>query len=287
MTHFSFHLKGSNNQSCVSELSATEVEKLLRSATVHHQNYRREEHYFYKDEKDTVDGCDLRHQRGHYGNHLLRNNMTEKDLNWRENRQRKPVAEYCCGSHDSHYRRKDEKNNHGNLREGHRLGNHRGLGNHYGNQKDHHYSSYQENCVQEDTRASRHNNGTIGRNSIVNGGRANCCPPPRSHDQEVVSARQPQLCYTPSSYILLQDYVSVDEEELYCFNQPAYYSHDENQPTALFSGPTHSDGVPSPLYEDDTPYTILNAMDTTSSKLLRTYVSQGKFPYKCSLNFFK
>lgn len=98
---------------------------------------------------------------------------------------------------------------------------------------------------------------------MANSGTANGFPPPRSHDEEVVSGYQPQLCYTPANYIPLRDYISVDEEEMYCFNSPSYHSHDGNPHTVLYSDPTHSDRVPSPLYGDDTPFTILNAMDTT------------------------
>uniref|UniRef100_A0A8P4G2K8 Palmdelphin n=1 Tax=Dicentrarchus labrax TaxID=13489 RepID=A0A8P4G2K8_DICLA len=263
--------EGSHDQSRASELSANEVEQLLRSATVHrqvnHQNpSRREEHCFYnrQGERDRMEECDLRQQGGHYGRNLLRNNLTEKYFSRRENWQRKPGAEHHYGHQESHYRGQEERNNQSNLREGHRLGNHKGLEHHHSNQKACHYSSYQaRNChsVQEDRLASQHANGIIRSNSRVNGSRANGCPPPRSHDQEVVSAYQPQLCYTPANYIPLRDYISVDEEEVYC--PPSYHSHDGNQPTALYSGPTHSDRVPSPIYGDDSPYTILNAIETT------------------------
>ncbi|XP_029970796.1 palmdelphin-like [Salarias fasciatus] len=67
-------------------------------------------------------------------------------------------------------------------------------------------------------------------------------PPPRPHGQEVVTVSQPQLCYTPAQHIPLADYVSVDEEQL---------------------GSAHCDRARSPLYGDDAPYTILNAVDTT------------------------
>lgn len=259
----------------MSELSANEVEQLLRSATVHrqanHRNYhqnhsRRQELCFYnsQDERDRVEGGDLRCQRGHYGNHVLRNNMTDKDFSCRENWPRNPGVEPHYGHEESHYRRQEERNNQSNLREGHRLGNYKGLGHHYGNQKDGQYSSYQvRKCVQEDRPAGRYNNGIIGSKGIVNGGRANGCSLPRSHDQEVVSPYQPQLCYTPANYIPLKDYISVEEEELYCFSPPSYHSHDGNPATALYSGSTHSDRVPSPLYGDDTPYTIINTVETT------------------------
>ncbi|XP_029309899.1 palmdelphin-like [Cottoperca gobio] len=263
--------EGSHDQSCVSELSANEVEQLLRSATVHRQvkqqNYhqnssRREEQCFYnhQDERGGVEGFDLRNQRGHHGNYVLRNNMTEKDC--RENWQRKAGEEHHCGHQESHYRRQEERNNQSNVREAHRLGSHKGVGHHYGNHKDGHHSSYQVtngHGVQEDRPASHHTTSIIKSNSVVNGGRTNDCPPPRSHDQEAVCAYQPQLCYTPANHIPLSDYISVDKEELYSCSTPSYH----RPPTALYSGPAHSDRVPSPLYGDDHPYTILNAIDTT------------------------
>ncbi|GLD61836.1 palmdelphin-like isoform X2 [Lates japonicus] len=257
---------GSHDQTSVTELSASEVKQLLRSATTHrqvnYQNYhqdpsRKEDHCFYDhpDERDKVEGRDLRNQGGHYGNHILR----------------KPQGEYRYGHQESHYNRQEERHNQSNLMEGHHLGDHKGAGFHYGKQKDHHYSSYQvRRChsVQENWPSAHHSNGVIRSNSRVNGGRPNGCPPPRSHDQEAVSAYQSQLCYTPANYIPLRDYISVDEEQLYCYNPPSYQSCSQtgtshNQSTPLYSGPTHSDRVPSPLYGDDTPYTILNTIETT------------------------
>lgn len=255
----------------MSELSAIEVEQLLRSATVHRQinqqnhqqtHSRREEHCFYnhQHERGRLNGCDLRDQGQRYSSHLLRSNTTEKDLGW----PRKPGPEHHYGHQESHYRRQEERNNQSNLRESHRLGNYKALGHHYGNQKDHYYSSYHvRNCAQEDRPTSRHTNGIIRSNSMVNAGRANGCPPPRSHDQEVVSAYQPQLCYTPANYIPLRDYISVDEEELYCFCPASNNSDDRNPPTDVYSGSTHSHRVPSPLYEDNAPFTILNTVDAT------------------------
>ncbi|XP_040911513.1 palmdelphin-like isoform X2 [Toxotes jaculatrix] len=257
--------EGSRDLSCMSELSAREVEQLLRSATIHrqvnHQNpSRREEHCFYnhQDEGDRVGGCHIRDQGGHYSNNVLSNNTTEKD--W----QRKPRDEPRYGHQENHYSWQEERRNLSNWREGLHFGNHKRVGFHYGNQKDHHYSSYPvRNChsVHEHQPANHHSNGVIRSNSRVNGGRPNGCPPPRSHDQEAVSAYQPQLCYTPANHIPLSHYISVDEEELYCYGPPFHHSH--SQPTALYSGHTPSDRVPSPLCTDDTPYTILHTMETS------------------------
>ncbi|XP_028283881.1 palmdelphin-like [Parambassis ranga] len=258
--------EGSTDESCVSELSATEVEQLLRSATVHnqvkHQNLcqnpsRREEHCFYshQEERDTVEGHDLRNQGGHYGHHVLKHNIAEKDFNGREK---------WLDEHRYHYSRQECRNNHSNLRQSHHLGHH------YGNQQDDHHSSYQvRNChsVQGGGPVSHHSNGIIRSSSWINGSRPNGYPPPRSHDQRGVSFYQPQLCYTPANYIPLADYISVDEQE-HSYKTPSYQSNSQtenshNQSTALYHGPSHTDRVPSPLYGDDTPYTILNIMETT------------------------
>lgn len=83
----------------------------------------------------------------------------------------------------------------------------------------------------------------------------------------MVTGYQPQLCCPPANYIPLRDYISVDEEELNHYSSSYYQSHSRpknghNQSTA-HSGPVHKHRVPSPLYRDDTPYTILNTLDTT------------------------
>ncbi|XP_068427390.1 palmdelphin-like [Clinocottus analis] len=269
--------EGSHDQSCVSELSANEVEQLLRSTTVHcklnHQNRhlnhsRREEHCFYKqqDERDKVEGFDLRNQSGYYGHHLLRNTISEQDFNRRENCQRKPGVEYGYGHQESTYNRQEERNNQSNLMEGHRLGNYKRVGYPFGNQNDRHYNSYQaRNChrVPEDRPAYHHTSSSIKSNGVIRGGRANDCPPPKSHGQETESAYPAQLCYTPANYIPLRDYISVDEEELYCYSPPSYPNHDGRPPTGTYSGPGNSERVPSPIYGDNIPYTKLNAMETT------------------------
>lgn len=252
----------------MSELSASEVEQLLRSASVHHQlkpqNYhqnhsRKEEPRFYNSHGER----DMRRQRGWYGNHI-RNNMMDKDFNSRENWSREHGVAPNYGHKENSHRKQEERNNQSNFRESHRRDNYKGFGHHYGNQEDGQSRLYQlSNSVHEDWPASICNSGLSRSNSVVNGGRANGCLTPISHDQKVVSPCQPQLCYTPLNHIPLRDYISVDEEELYCLSPPYCHSHDGNPVTALYSSSTHSDRVPSPLFGDDTPYTILNAVDTT------------------------
>ncbi|XP_030016783.1 palmdelphin-like [Sphaeramia orbicularis] len=242
--------EGSHDRRNVSELSANEVEQLLKSASelrqVKHQNYQRTNngsnngHCFYNHQKDRrqVESRDLRNPGRRFS---LRENREEE--NW----QRNPLG----GSFCDHYsqQRTEERNNQSNYH----FPNHRGDGHH----NDQLYTSYQQRnhqSVQED----RHNLSSRSfRGSVsMNGVRANGCPPPRSHDQEAVSAYQPQLTYTPDKYIPLSDYVTVDEEDLYCYNPPSHRHN--NPPSAL-----RCDRVPSPLYRDDTPYTILNALETT------------------------
>lgn len=247
--------EGSHDRSNVSELSATEVEQLIKSAAdlrqVKHQNYQRinngssDGHCFYNRQKERrqVESHDLRNPGRRFS---LRNNR--EDENW----QRNPLG----GSFCDHYSRQrtEERNNQSNYR----FTNHRGNGHH----NDQQYASYLQRTrwsVQEE----RHNlSSTSFRGSVsMNGVRANGCPPPRSHDQEAVSAYQPQLTYTPENYIPLSDYVSVDEEDLYCYNPPSHRNN--NPPGAPYTAPPRCDRVPSPIYGDDTPYTILNALETT------------------------
>ncbi|XP_035491258.2 palmdelphin isoform X2 [Scophthalmus maximus] len=256
--------QGSHDLSCRSELSAREVEQLLRGATVHRrvnqqnyqqnyqknyqqnyqknyqQNYqqnfhqtpsRREEHCFYnhQDEGDNVDGRDLSNQGRRHGNNTVETSSSCRLRNRQD-------YEHHSGYQEGPYCRQEERRN---LKDSHRVGNHRDVGLHHGNLKAHHYSS---------------NQGQEGRPSRSS--RSNGCPTPRSHDQEAVSAHQPQLCYTPANQIPLSDYISVDTEELYCYSLPPYHS-------ALYGGPAPSDRVPSPLCGEDTPYTIINAVATT------------------------
>ncbi|XP_033961100.1 palmdelphin-like isoform X1 [Pseudochaenichthys georgianus] len=258
--------EGSHDQGCVSELTANEVEHLLRSATMLRQVKQQNVHLSHsrsfsnhQQRRGEEERFDLRDQQRYYGIHPIRDNMTEKDC--RGKCLEKAVADQSS-SHDSHYRRHEDRNNKSNMREGHRHGSHKGMRDHDGNQKDCHHSSHNVrngHRVQEDRPASHHKT-SIGRsNRVVNGGRARDCPPPRSHDQEAVSAYQPQLSYTPANHIPLSDYISVDEEELYSCKPASYH----RPSTAMYTGPAPSDRVPSPLYGDDTHYTILNAIDTT------------------------
>lgn len=225
-----------------------------RQAKYHQDHNRRNGHCFYNNQDNTDRGeqFDLRNQREQHSDHVLRNHMAEKEFSCRENY---PEAgyQYCCEENGD--RRQEERNNLINHTEGHNLGNYNRLGNHYGNDKDGYCGSCKlRNCVQGDQPASHYNNSNS--DSWVNGGRTNGCSLPRSRDQEIVSPHQPQLCYTPANYIPLKDYISVDEEKLY------WLGHDDPAAT-IDSGSTDSDRVPSPLYTDDTPYTILNVVDTT------------------------
>ncbi|KAM3605313.1 uncharacterized protein V6R79_023735 [Siganus canaliculatus] len=279
--------EGSHDQSSVSVLSANEVEHLLRSATLHrqtsnrrnnhHQNHRKREERCFgsgQEERGRVESYDARlqsghdggghdggshdrgghdgggHDRGgHDGKRLLRNELTEKDFSYKT-----PSTEHHWSHVENQYRRQEERNNQSNLRGGRLLGNYQGLGNRYGNPKDEHHGWYQvRNCVQEHRPGSRRSNGVVRSNSWVSGSRGDGRPLPRSHDQKVAFPDQSELCYTPANYIPLRDYLSVDDEELYCFCPPDAASGDS----------AHSDRVPSPLYGDDTPFTILSAMDTT------------------------
>ncbi|CAL8369074.1 unnamed protein product [Boreogadus saida] len=101
--------------------------------------------------------------------------------------------------------------------------------------------------------------------------RTNGSPAPRSHDQEAASPWRPELCYTPANHIPLSDYVSVEEEELFLYSPPSSHSDSQSEASpngdrqfpAFFYGPAESKRAPSPLYEADTPFTILSAMETS------------------------
>lgn len=231
--------QGSNDLSSSSRLSAREVEELLKSATVHrkanhrnlrHNHPRQEKQSFYNNQQET-EGADLKHHRGYHGNNMTKNIFTSRGSY---------MGLEPCHGHKENPRKSQEEwvnqSNHGNR-------------NSRSNHNDVYNSSYQDNnCVLENWPAGHHKNSKGG----ANGG-----PLPRSQFQEVLSPRQPQLCYTPASYIPLSDYVSVDEDELFCF------SPDGSTATAVYSGPAHLDRAPSPLYAEDTPYAILNSVDTT------------------------
>lgn len=235
--------KGSNDLSNASKLSANEVEELLKSATVHRQANYRNPHQnhprwgkpgFYNNQQETeVEGADFQNHRGHHGNNMSKNIFTS--------RESYIGFEPQYGHKENQYRTQDERVNHSNDNNRYNHGNH----------KDVYNSLYHvKNCVLENWPASHHENSVDS--STANGG-----PLPRSQNQEVLSPRQSQLCYTPASYIPLSDYITVDEEELFCF------SPDGSTATATYSGSAYSKQVPSPLYADDTSYTILNSVDTT------------------------
>ncbi|XP_068197047.1 palmdelphin isoform X2 [Antennarius striatus] len=243
-------LKESLDLRHVSELSANEVKQLLQSASMHyhtkhhnanHQPHcRSKESWSYSDcgEGDRACGCDLRQQTTCHSSHLFRNNVLEKHLTCSDQWLGKPGVEHLGSHQESRYSWQEVRNNRSNLTNYNKLG--------HNDQKDRSYSScLVDNCHQEDSHSVHQTNGNCRSNSLVNGGQVNGSRLPRLHDQKVANDYQPQLYYTPASYIPLRDYISVDEDKLYCVN-PSSYAR-----------------VPSPLYADDTPYTILNTLDST------------------------
>ncbi|XP_075993293.1 uncharacterized protein LOC142988139 [Genypterus blacodes] len=259
--------EGSHEQVCMPELSANEVEQLLRSATEHrhinHQTHRRRQghcHGNQQDERDDGQGGRLGNYRGRQAdNRLHRNNVAEEDIS-RMNAQkknRKDKADEWQSSctphrhHDGYNNIQEERSYQGHLPEGH----------HHGNNKREGPRNTNGLITQKEKNANYHANGAITHSSRTNGTRANGCPPLIPHDLEVVSARQPELCYTPANYIPLRDYVNVEEEELYCYT-PLKCKVENNQSKLRYAGPAHSDRGPSPICCDDTPFTILNTMET-------------------------
>lgn len=201
------------------------MDELLRSATLHRQQNRPRQanQSFHGNQRGTeLEGAELKPHRGLRGNDMTKNTFTSR------------------GSYMGLEHRYGHKENQRKTRnQGNRC-----------NRDDVYSSSYQEkNCVLENWPAGHYN-------SVSRGG-ASGGPPPRAQNQEVLSPQQPQLCYTPASDIPLSDYVSVDEDELFCF------SPDGSTATAVYSDPAHMDRAPSPLYADDTPYTVLHSVDTT------------------------
>lgn len=228
----------------MSELSASEVEQLLRSASVHrqsktpnyHQNHSRETLYRHQQ-----DGRHIRHQGGQFG--FSTNNTVDKDFSYKE----------------AVYRRPQEQSNLCNF---HRNG-HQDFGRHSDDRGCQSRSYHLTNCVNEYRSASKCNNGLHTNSGETNNGRANGYPTPKLHDQKVVYSCQEELCYTPQNDIPLRDYISVDDKELYCSSSPSVHSHDGIPATALYSSATLCHRVPSPLFGDDVPYTILNSINTT------------------------
>ncbi|XP_005753855.1 palmdelphin-like isoform X3 [Pundamilia nyererei] len=223
--------QASRGQNGVSELSANEVEHLLRNATMHgqakHQNWNRVEEH------------DLRKQPGHYD--VLQRHKADKDSSSNENSQRNPHSEHHYCNQDSCLIKNEGRSQQSNLTEScvTRL-------DHYGNQRDCHCSSYPvTNChrLQEGGSASRQPSGMTRSSSRITEP-SRCCVPLRTHDQEILT--HTRFSYTPC-YIPAIDYIS--EEEHY---RPSLYQSNRQ------TGNRHR----APLTGDDPPCTVLSVLDT-------------------------
>lgn len=203
----------------------------------YHQNHSRRE-ILYRHHQD---GRGIRHQPGQFG--FSANNMVDKDFGYTNTTLRRPQEQ--SNQCDFHHNGYQDFGRHGNDRGCHRR-------------------SYPlTNCVNECRSASKCNNGLHRNSGVTNVGRANGYPTPKSHDPKAAYPCQAELCYTPQNDIPLRDYISVDDKELYCSNSPSTHSHEGIPATALYSSATLRHRVPSPLFGDDVPYTILNAVNTT------------------------
>lgn len=208
------------------------MEQLLRSVSVHRQSKTPLYHQNHSGRgtlyRNHQDGRDIKQQRGQLG---FSTNHTVKDLGYKDVPHRR-LQQQNNHHHFHHDRHQDGQNDEGS----------------------HHWGSYHlTNRVND-----------IHRNSgETNFGRANGYPTPKLEDPKVVHPCHTELRYTPQNDIPLRDYITVDDKELYCSNSPSAHSYEGIPATALYSSATLRHRVPSPLFGDDVPYTILNSVNTT------------------------
>ncbi|XP_027876376.1 uncharacterized protein LOC114146485 [Xiphophorus couchianus] len=223
-------------QNFVTELCASEVKQLLRSATI----YSQPQHHSYLedisgyDEPSLYNNQDTKESKeGHYGSYIHRgkDSIAKKDINHRENWQRRPHDEQCSRTHWD-------------------------LGNHYSNHNIHNDLFQMRNChsIFQDGPTSPHSTGSF-RNRI-NGSRSNHS---LSHDQSQVTACWTEQCHEATRFIS-----AVDEDKRSC----CYTSNSKTETSSSHCSVLHSDHmhcsrVPSHLYANDTPYTILHTADSS------------------------
>ncbi|KAM4727933.1 palmdelphin-like isoform 2-T3 [Anableps anableps] len=221
---------------CVTELSASGVEQLLRSATTYsqpeHQCYLQDirsydEHslYNHQDEKDT--------QGGHSINYVHRGSITKKDINYRENGQR-PHDEHNCST---------------------RSRTHWELSHHYSKHNSNYSLCQMRNCrsILQDRPTGPHS--TIRFRSRINGSRSNHS---LSNDQSETTACWTELCHVATRFI-----PAIDQDKLYCcYLSNSQPENSSNHCTALYSD-LHCSRVPSPLCANDSPYTILHTAESS------------------------
>lgn len=221
----------------VSSLSASEVEELLGSPTVHHQrNYQR----YYQN--PTIKGQHWRNtcHSGHTAvdhkeccvNHLLSNDVTGAGFHSRVNWYDGVQKENHWGHQGNADSRQEKRFDHSTLK--HNMCSLYKMRKCQGFQESHPFSHASTNINY--------------RNSSRYEGHSSACCPPQTCDQDMVSAYQRQICYTTAS-----DNNGVDEGNL--------YSPTSGQ-SGLYIDPDSCERRPSPIYGDDSPYTILNTMDS-------------------------
>ncbi|KAM9789887.1 palmdelphin [Neosynchiropus ocellatus] len=213
----------------MSVLSADEVEQLLRNAAQNKVNQQRSAHNHHRGAPRCC--CNLKDEWGNregplrptFSHHGTSNKTCEREC--REGRS-KITLEELRRARQERQKCREERRNSNCFRCGH---------------KDHLQQS--KCCCVQNSHHGNHHTCRIPRSCSS----VSQCLPPRSHDPEEVSCHHPRLRYTPASHIPLDDYVSVEREQVYCYN----------------GRPAQSDRGPSPLCEDDAPYTILNSLDTS------------------------
>ncbi|KAK7944599.1 hypothetical protein WMY93_000327 [Mugilogobius chulae] len=201
-------LEGSDDQSSVSELSASEVEQLLKSATEHRR----------------------RNQHGNGHACYCRNRHPEHPRGPYDQEEVCCRVHHCQSINQQHQRRDIQRGTSFKLPVNHQR-----------------YTSKQLRRHQ-----SFHSSGYSSQNDLINNNSFICnrgdrCPSLKPHDPEVScnqGNRRPSPRYTPASHIPLSDYISAGEEE-------------EEEAELMYNSP-----APSPVFADDTPYTILSAMES-------------------------
>ncbi|KAM6948262.1 palmdelphin [Aplochiton taeniatus] len=136
----------------------------------------------------------------------------------------------------------------------------------HGNQQGPYYNGkqsyryvHQQDCYYNNNQRGSHGNQQTSewnRLCTYQVPRNNECPGIRSHDQEVAPDYRPKPCYRPANDISHNSGFNMKEEK-------ELYSNSQSAPSSMFYCSTPLERGPSPLYEDNAPYSIISAIETT------------------------